>query len=155
MESTKLVQTTDRIWDALSLARGMSIDGNISADALIDLMARRDQATAQKSHDQERGGIVNPWGGLIGVSVWPQQLIQFDATVSPSVCRRLMMFYGNDAPAVGLREVEVQDYMSKASPRQVYLATDAKTEKRIEAAAFDAGCGDERQVVLSLTFRLR
>jgi len=159
-EKVRLAHALDQIFSAVKIARAMGVDVNVDPEwattTLLNKLSRLETMRTTESSTMGQQGLLNPWGGFVGVSMLPEaQALRLENMVAPHVCRRLIQFYNKEAISLRVRRMETRDNVPLARWRMLYDAPPGSVPVPIDSLAIKVGCGEAPQVIVALTFRLR
>jgi len=161
IENLRLASAADQVIAAVARSREMRISPKADAvrtqRELVDRLASFDGLTkvALPSGSGEYG-FKTPWGKVVRVFVYPAaQAARFEVPLSRSSCRKMLQLYADDAGPLGLQRVDIRDQLPSALWRLVYEQPRNVATGVIEPTAIEAGCGNDKDTVVSLTFSLK
>jgi len=163
-ENYRISSASDQIIRVVSLARDMRIPKYSSIDnvtkSFFSRMGRLNIAPiiitkpAFLENSPQRG-YENSWGNPASIYFSPkEQYIRIEGMVSASACRRLLLLYRKEAGELGIRRVDVKNEEITSLWRLVYHADKKEKNKKISSPAIYSGCGDDGNVLLSISFYL-
>lgn len=160
-ENIRFVHATDQVLRIVAVARDNAalypwLDEKQATVSLIDRLSRTDSENVRLTGDQSLPQLFNPWNGRVDTNfAVAEKKVRVQTVVSPTICRRMIRFYGKDAASLGITAIDVQDEAPAAVKRVLYDVADKNARKGILPEAINTGCGQSGTVRLQLTFRLR
>jgi len=116
---------------------------------LLGVLSRAGQITAVDDNGTTK--LLNPWGGPVHGSVSAPSIFRIVTGVPARDCRRLALFFAGAAADLGLVGMETQANQG-SSWTLFYKDTDAGAPR---PDTVEAACGQQPEVMLALSFRVR
>ncbi len=162
-ENHRFGQAVDQMIEVVLQARAMKLSPNLPSDrALIELASRMTGARGVLIKEVAGGagggsayGYEDSWQNMVRIQIAPStRLIRFDMGLTPPMCRRFLLFYAEEAGALGLANVAVRDVGPASTWRLVYESSQPQSDKKIHEEGIYSGCGRGELVELSMAFFL-
>ena len=160
-ENIHFARATDQILSVIAAARDMGANLSATPDrATADLFERLSHFENLHIRPAAEGAkwpsLTNPWGGRMDVEMLPSSReLRLQTTLSPVVCRRMILFYAKDAPPLGVQRVEAREEGPvPTTGRMLYDGSEDISRSKLNLSAVKVGCGEGKQVALILTIHL-